>query len=57
MSFIRAVLDRHYRRHEQGQGLTEYALILTLIVIVAIIALVFIGGQVSQVLSNVGNSV
>ncbi|HYU51098.1 MAG TPA: hypothetical protein VEO91_14335 [Candidatus Limnocylindria bacterium] len=56
MSFIRAVLDRH-RRSEQGQGLTEYALILTLIVIVAIIALVFIGGQVSQVLSNVGNSV
>jgi Flp pilus assembly pilin Flp len=56
MPVIRAVLDRH-RRSEQGQGLTEYALILTLIVIVAIIALVFIGGQVSQVLSDVGHSV
>jgi Flp pilus assembly pilin Flp len=56
MSFTRAMLDR-LRRNERGQGLTEYALILTLIVIVAIIALVFIGGQVSQVLSNVGHSV
>ena len=42
MAFIRAVLDRH-RRNEQGQGFTEYALILTLIAIVAIIALVFLG--------------
>jgi Flp pilus assembly pilin Flp len=56
MESLRAVLDRH-RRGESGQGLTEYALILTLIVIVAIIALVFIGGQVSQVLSDVGHSV
>ncbi len=42
---------------EQGQGLAEYALILALIAIVAIIALLFIGGQISTVLSNVGNSV
>jgi pilus assembly protein Flp/PilA len=56
MSFIRAVLDRH-RRSESGQGLAEYALILTLIAIVAIVALVFLGGRVSQILSNVGNSV
>jgi len=44
-------------RNESGQGLTEYALILTLIVIVAILALTFVGGKVSEVLSNVGNSV
>ena len=56
MAFIRAVLDRH-RRNEQGQGLTEYALILTLIALVAIIALMFLGGRISQVLSDVGNSV
>ena len=43
--------------HEDGQGLVEYALILVLIAIVAIIALIFIGGQVSSVLSNVGSSV
>ena len=45
------------RRDEDGQGLAEYALILALIAIVAIIALIFLGGRVSQILSNVGNSV
>ena len=42
---------------EDGQGLVEYALILVLIAIVAILALVFLGNQVSSILSNVGNSV
>lgn len=41
----------------RGQGLAEYALILALIAIVAIIALMFLGGQVSKILSNVGYSV
>jgi pilus assembly protein Flp/PilA len=41
----------------QGQGLAEYALILALIAIVAVVALLFMGGQISQILSNVGNSV
>ena len=45
------------RHEEDGQGLAEYALILALIAIVAIIALIFLGGRVSQILSNVGNSV
>jgi len=44
-------------RDEEGQGLAEYALILSLIAIVAIVALLFLGGQVSQILSNVGNSI
>ncbi len=44
-------------RREDGQGLAEYALILVLIAIVAIIALIFLGGQVSSILSNVGSSV
>ena len=44
-------------RDEEGQGLAEYALILALIAIVAIIALIFLDGQVSKILSNVGNSV
>ena len=42
------------RRDEDGQGLAEYALILALI---AIVALIFLGGQVSKILSTVGNSV
>jgi pilus assembly protein Flp/PilA len=45
------------RRDEEGQGLAEYALILALIAIVAIIDLIFLGGSVSQILSNVCNSV
>jgi Flp pilus assembly pilin Flp len=40
-----------------GQGLAEYALILALIAIIAIIALIFLGGRVSQILSNVGRSI
>jgi pilus assembly protein Flp/PilA len=50
-----AVLD--FFKHEEGQGLAEYALILALIAIVAIIALIFLGSQVSSILSTVGNSV
>ncbi len=42
---------------EAGQGLAEYALILVLIAIVAILSLIFIGGTLSTMLSNVGNSV
>ena len=56
VSFVRASLVA-LRRPQDGQGLTEYALILTLIAIVAILALVFLGGKVSQVLSDVGHSV
>lgn len=42
------------RRREHGQGLAEYALILAL---VAIVALIFLGNEVSTILSTVGNSV
>jgi pilus assembly protein Flp/PilA len=42
---------------EEGQGLTEYALILALIAIVAIAALTLLGGKVNDALSSVGSSV
>ena len=45
------------RRDDDGQGLAEYALILSLIAIVAIVALFFLGTQISDRLSEVGNSV
>ncbi len=45
------------RPTEQGQGLVEYGLILVLIAIVAIISLIFLGGTLSNMISNVGNSV
>ena len=44
-------------RGREGQGLTEYALILVLIVIVAIAALAFFGTQVSSMLSGIGSKV
>jgi pilus assembly protein Flp/PilA len=45
------------RRDDEGQGLAEYALILALIAIVAILALIFLGSQISSILSTVGESV
>jgi pilus assembly protein Flp/PilA len=45
------------RRDEEGQGLAEYALILALIAIVAILALVFLGTAISSILHQVGVSV
>ena len=43
-------------RSEKGQGLAEYALILALIAIVAVIALLFLGGVISTILSSIGNA-
>lgn len=53
------MLDRFTRsvNRADGQGLAEYALILSLIAIIAIVALLFLGGQVSKMLSTVGSSV
>ena len=50
-------LISYFRYPDEGQGLAEYGLILTLIAIVAIISLIVIGGQVSKMISNVGHSV
>jgi pilus assembly protein Flp/PilA len=44
-------------RDDDGQGLAEYALILAMIAVVAILGLLFLGGQVSTILSTVGDSV
>jgi pilus assembly protein Flp/PilA len=48
------MVDFLMRREEEGQGLAEYALILALIAIVAIAALVVLGGQISSILSTIG---
>jgi pilus assembly protein Flp/PilA len=42
---------------EDGQGLTEYALILALVAVVAIAALTLLGGKVTSVLSTAANSI
>jgi pilus assembly protein Flp/PilA len=50
---LRGVLAR--MREETGQGLAEYALILAFIAVVAVLALTFLGGDISSLLSNVAN--
>jgi pilus assembly protein Flp/PilA len=56
LKYYVALMDL-FRRDEEGQGLAEYALILALIAIVAIIALTFLGTQISGTLSKVGTSI
>ena len=51
------MVDFLMRRDEEGQGLAEYALILALIAIVAILALVFLGTQISGILSTIGAAI
>ena len=56
MSYLTALIAS-FQRDEDGQGLAEYALILALIAIVAILALLFLGGQISTILSTIGASI
>ncbi len=51
------MLEHLSGRDEEGQGLAEYALILSLIAIIAIGALVFLGGEISTILSSIGAAV
>jgi pilus assembly protein Flp/PilA len=50
-------LSTAVRRDEEGQGLAEYALILALIAIVVIGAVIFLGGQINGIMSDVGTSI
>jgi pilus assembly protein Flp/PilA len=43
-------------RSEKGQGLAEYALILALIAIAAVLALLFLSGAITSILSIIGKS-
>jgi len=44
---------RNWLRRQEGQDLTEYALLIALIVIVCIAAVVTLGNQISTVLNSV----
>ena len=44
-------------RDAEGQGLAEYALILALISIVVIGAVIFLGGQIDNIMSTMGQSI
>ena len=54
---VRVLRLRACRRGDDGASLVEYALLLALIAVVAIGALVFLGGSVSNTLNTVANSV
>jgi pilus assembly protein Flp/PilA len=42
---------------EEGQGLAEYALILALIAVVAIISLIFLGDTIADLMSYIGDTI
>ncbi|HEX7543851.1 MAG TPA: Flp family type IVb pilin [Candidatus Limnocylindrales bacterium] len=47
-------MARFSLQREEGQGLAEYALILSLIAIVVIAVLLFMGGNIKTILSTIG---
>ena len=55
MTTLQSIVQR-FRIDDRGQGLAEYALILALIAIIAIISLIYLGTQVSDKLSVIGNA-
>ena len=46
-----------HRSREDGQSLAEYALIVALIVIVALVALTLFGSQINDILSMIANQI
>ena len=56
MSILSAIINL-FHTDEEGQGLAEYALILALIAVLAIVALMFLGGQINAILSTVGTAI
>ena len=44
-------------REEDGQGLAEYALILALIAIVAILSMIFLGDTIADLMDTIGSTI
>ena len=53
--FLRRMLNRVFRK-EDGQTLSEYALILILIAVVAIVAVTLLGNQITAVINTIANA-
>lgn len=57
MSNVLHHAPREERHTERGQALAEYVLIVSLIVIVALVALAFFGAELSDVLSTIADTI
>jgi Flp pilus assembly pilin Flp len=53
----RGLPSRRQVARSRGQSLAEYALIVALIVIVALVALAFFGTQINDILSIIANQI
>ena len=54
---VRRLTEHRPADGEEGQGLAEYALILALIAIVAILSLIFLGDTINTLMSNIGETI
>jgi pilus assembly protein Flp/PilA len=50
-------LAQRWSREEDGQGLAEYALILALIAIVAILSMIFLGDVIADLMDTIGSTI
>jgi Flp pilus assembly pilin Flp len=50
-------LAQRWRHEKEGQGLAEYALILGLIAIVAILSLIFLGDTIAEMMDIIGSTI
>lgn len=55
--FVRWLTEHRPADEERGQGLAEYALILALIAVVAILSLIFLGDTINELMSFIGSTV
>ena len=54
---LRTWLEAKVRRDERGASMVEYGLLVALIAVVAIVAIRFLGGNVSSKFSQVGSAI
>ena len=54
MNDLWRILAELWPQDDDGQGLAEYALILALIAIVAILSMIFLGDTIGDLLSYIG---
>lgn len=52
----RSTVRQRVPRGQAGQGLAEYALILALIAVAALVAITFMGNSIDNLLSSLGNA-